>query len=185
MTAETTMTADVIGLTRVAPVSRRTFMSATAAVAAGYTLAAGPVRAEIITTDTTGLQAGDVQIKVGEGEMPGYYARPSGVSRPPVVLVAMEIFGLHEYIKDVTRRLAKLGALAIAPNYYFNKGPDLTKVTDVKEAPAHRQRQAGCRAFRRSRRHGRLGRVAGRRHQQARHDRILPRRALRLGICRA
>jgi carboxymethylenebutenolidase len=133
MTAESTMTADVIGLTRVAPVSRRAFMSATAAAAAGYTLAAGPVCAEVITTDTTGLQAGDVQIKVSEGEMPGYYARPAGVSRPPVVLVAMEIFGLHEYIKDVTRRLAKLGAFAIAPNYYFNEGPDLTKITDTKE----------------------------------------------------
>ncbi|MCS3927313.1 hypothetical protein M2175_002344 [Bradyrhizobium elkanii] len=48
MSFETTMTSDVVGLTKVAPVSRRGFMSATAAVAAGYTLAAGPVRAEII-----------------------------------------------------------------------------------------------------------------------------------------
>src|SRR5215471_4708346 len=115
MSFETTMTSDVVGLTKVAPVSRRGFMSATAAVAAGYTLAAGPVRAEVITTDTNGLQAGDIKIKVGEGEMPGYYARPAGVSRPPVILVAMEIFGLHEYSKDVTRRLAKLGAFAVAP----------------------------------------------------------------------
>jgi carboxymethylenebutenolidase len=62
MSIETTMTADVVGLTKVAPVSRRGFMSATAAVAAGYTLAAGPVRAEVITTDTSGLQAGDAKI---------------------------------------------------------------------------------------------------------------------------
>ena len=55
MSIETTMTSDVVGLTKVAPVSRRGFMSATAAVAAGYTLAAGPVRAEVITTDTNGL----------------------------------------------------------------------------------------------------------------------------------
>jgi len=48
------------------------------------------------------------------------------------VLVAMEIFGLHEYIRDVTRRLAKLGAFAVAPDYYFRKG-DLTKVTDVPQ----------------------------------------------------
>jgi carboxymethylenebutenolidase len=54
-------------------------------------------------------------------------------SNPPVVLVAMEIFGLHEYIKDVTRRLAKLGAFAVAPDYYFRKGVDLTKITDTKE----------------------------------------------------
>ena len=70
MSIETTMTADVVGLTKVAPVSRRGFMSATAAVAAGYTLAAGPVRAEVITTDTNGLQVGDAKIKVGSEEMP-------------------------------------------------------------------------------------------------------------------
>jgi carboxymethylenebutenolidase len=54
------------------------------------------------------------------------------VANPPVILVAMEIFGLHEYIRDVTRRLAKLGAFAIAPDYYFRKG-DLTKITDMKD----------------------------------------------------
>ena len=133
MSIETTMTADVVGLTKVAPVSRRGFMSATAAVAAGYTLAAGPVRAEVITTDTSGLQAGDAKIKVGSEEMPAYFARPAGNTKAPVIIVAMEIFGLHEYIKDVTRRLAKLGALAVAPDYYFRKGVDLTKVTDVKD----------------------------------------------------
>jgi carboxymethylenebutenolidase len=108
-------------------------MSATAAVAAGYTLAAGPVRAEVITTDTSGLQAGDAKIKVGSEEMPAYFARPAGNTKAPVVIVAMEIFGLHEYIKDVTRRLAKLGAFAIAPDYYFRKGTDLTKITDIKD----------------------------------------------------
>ena len=109
-----TRDSDVIGLTTVAPLSRRGFMTASAAVAAGYTLAAGPVRADVIKTDDAGLDTGDVKIKVADGEMPGYYARPKGVANPPVVIVAMEIFGLHEYIKDVTRRMAKLGVLAIA-----------------------------------------------------------------------
>ncbi|KAA0077068.1 dienelactone hydrolase family protein [Tardiphaga sp. P9-11] len=108
-------------------------MTASAAVAAGYTLAAGPVRAEVIKTDTTGLDTGDVKIKVADGEMPGYFARPKGIANPPVVIVAMEIFGLHEYIKDVTRRLAKLGAFAIAPDYYFRKGTDLTKITEMSQ----------------------------------------------------
>src|ERR1700738_916049 len=116
MSAEPIQTSDVIGLTKVAPFSRRGFMTATAAVTAGYTLAAGPVRADVIKTDTDGLTAGDATIKVAD-EMPGYFARPNGVSNPPVVLVAMEIFGLHEYIKDVTRRLAKLGAFVVAPDY--------------------------------------------------------------------
>ena len=133
MSAEPQLTSDVIGLTKVAPFSRRGFMTASAAVTAGYTLAAGPVRADAIKTDTGGLTVGDAKINVADGEMPGYFARPAGVSNPPVVLVAMEIFGLHEYIKDVTRRLAKLGALAVAPDYYFRKGGDLTKITEIPQ----------------------------------------------------
>src|SRR4051794_41134172 len=133
MSAESMLTSDVVGLTRTAPLSRRGFMTATAATAAGYTLAAGPVRAEAITTDTGGLDAGEARIKVADGEMPAYFARPAGVNNPPVVLVAMEIFGLHEYIKDVTRRLGKLGALAIAPDYYFRKGVDLTKIAEMSQ----------------------------------------------------
>lgn len=134
MSFDSNMTSDAVGLTKVAPVSRRGFMSATAAVAAGYTLAAGPVRADIITTDTNGLQAGDARIMVGsEEEMPAYFARPAGNIKAPVIIVAMEIFGLHEYIKDVTRRLAKLGAFAVAPDYYFRKGTDLTTLADIKD----------------------------------------------------
>jgi carboxymethylenebutenolidase len=133
MNTETLLTPDVVGLTKPAPVSRRGFMTASAAVAAGYTLSAGPVRADVIKTDTDGLDAGEAKIKVGDGEMPGYFARPKGKANPPVVLVAMEIFGLHEYIKDVTRRLAKLGAFAVAPDYYFRKGVDLTKITDMQQ----------------------------------------------------
>jgi carboxymethylenebutenolidase len=133
MTAEPSLTSDIIGLTRIAPLSRRGFMTASAAAAAGYTLAAGPVRADAIKTDTNGLSAGDAKVKVADGEMPVYFARPAGVDNPPVMLVAMEVFGLHEYIKDVTRRLAKLGAFAIAPDYYFRSGVDLTKITEIPQ----------------------------------------------------
>lgn len=133
MSADPALTSDVIGLTTVAPFSRRGFMTASAAVTAGYTLAAGPVRAEVVTTDTNGLNAGDAKIKVGDRDMPAYFARPASASNPPVVLVAMEIFGLHQYIKDVTRRVAKLGALAVAPDYYFRSGTDLTKITEIKD----------------------------------------------------
>ena len=128
------LTPDIEGLAhQVDPLSRRGFfMTASAAAAAGYTLAAGPVRADVIKTDTSGLDAGDAKVKVADGELPVYFARPAGVSNPPVILVAMEIFGLHEYIKDVTRRLAKLGAFAVAPDYYFRKG-DLTKTTDIQQ----------------------------------------------------
>jgi carboxymethylenebutenolidase len=122
---------DIVGLSKVMPpLSRRGFMSSSAAAAAGYTLAAGPVRADVITTDTKGLTACDATVKVDGGEMPVYYARPAGVANPPIILVNMEIFGLHEYIKDVTRRLAHQGAFAIAPNYYFRSGTDLTKIEE-------------------------------------------------------
>src|SRR5215472_4662053 len=133
MDAAGKLPSDIEGLAhQVDPLSRRGFfMTASAAAAAGYTLAAGPVRADVIHTDTNGLTAGDAKVKVAGGEMPVYYARPANVQNPPVILVAMEIFGLHEYIKDVARRLAKLGAFAIAPDYYFRTGEDLTKITEV------------------------------------------------------
>src|SRR5947209_18093131 len=134
MTIHQKLPSDIVGLAhQVAPLSRRGFfMSASAAAAAGYTLAAGPVRAQAITTDTTGLNAGEAKVKVTGGDMPVYFAKPANATNPPVILVAMEIFGLHEYIRDVTRRLGHLGALAIAPDYYFRKG-DLTKITAQPE----------------------------------------------------
>ena len=183
--AQLQTTSDVIGLTKVAPLSRRGFMTASAAVTAGYTLAAGPVRAEVIKTPTDGLTTGEAKIKVADGEMPAYFARPANATNPPVVMVAMEIFGLHEYIKDVTRRLAKLGALAVAPDYYFRKGIDLTKITDVPQLLPIVNAKPDAELLSRSRCDGCLGEIARRRHHEAWHHRLLPRRAHGLGICRA
>src|ERR1700735_727061 len=90
---------DIIGLSKVMPpLSRRGFMTSSAAAATGYTLAAGPVRGDAIRTSAKGLDAGMAKIKVADGEMPAYYARPQGVRHPPIVLVCMEIFGLHEWV---------------------------------------------------------------------------------------
>jgi carboxymethylenebutenolidase len=126
---------DIEGLAKqVDPLSRRGFfMTSSAALAAGYTLAAGPVRAQAIQTDTNGLRVGDAKVAVSGGEMPVYFARPANAQNPPVILVSMEVFGLHEYIRDVTRRLGKLGAFAVAPDYYFRAGKDLTKITEFSE----------------------------------------------------
>jgi carboxymethylenebutenolidase len=134
MQAQRKLMSDIEGMANTAPdLSRRGFfMTASAAAAAGYTLAAGPVRAEAINTDASGLAAVAGTIKVPDGEMPCYVATPAGVSKPPIIIVAAEVFGLHEYIKDVVRRLAKLGALAVAPDYYFRKG-DLTKITEISQ----------------------------------------------------
>src|SRR3954469_24760657 len=133
MSAQPQLVSNIEGLARqVDPLSRRGFfMSSAAAAAAGYTLAAGPVNAQAITTDIEGLTVGDAKVKVEGGEMPVYFARPANMANSPVILVAMEVFGLHEYIRDVTRRLAKFGAFAVAPDYYFRKGEDLTKITDI------------------------------------------------------
>jgi carboxymethylenebutenolidase len=88
------------------------------------------VRADVIHTDTKGLDTGDAKVPVTGGNMPVYYARPSGAQRPPIVLVCMEIFGLHEFIKDVTRRLGHAGAFAVAPDYYFRL---VTKISDMQQ----------------------------------------------------
>jgi carboxymethylenebutenolidase len=131
------LSSDVIGLSKVMPpLSRRGFMSSSAAAAAGYTLAAGPVRADAIQTDTKGLDAGMATVAVQGGNMPVYFARPANVANPPVILVCMEIFGLHEWVKDITRRVGHLGAFAIAPDYYFRaetNGVDLTKIDDMQK----------------------------------------------------
>src|SRR2546421_10015570 len=88
MSAQPQLPSDIQGLARqVDPLSRRGFfMSSAAAAAAGYTLAAGPVRAEAITTDTAGLTAGDAKVKVEGGDMAVYFARPANVQNPPVIL---------------------------------------------------------------------------------------------------
>jgi carboxymethylenebutenolidase len=113
--------------------SRRDVVASGAAGAAGYALAAGPLRADAIRTDAAGLDVGPARIAVAGGEMPGFFARPKGGETPPVVLVAMEVFGLHEYIRDVVRRLGKLGAFAVAPDYYFRSGVDLTGIADISQ----------------------------------------------------
>lgn len=103
------------------PLSRRGFL--VTALGAGFALAVQPVRADTaVITDSDGLLAGDIQVPTPDGQMPAYRAQPAQGSGFPVVLVVQEIFGVHEYIKDVCRRLAKLGYQAIAPELYARQG---------------------------------------------------------------
>ncbi len=97
---------------------------------AGLTLATTRVEAQAIHTDAAGLAAGETRLPVGDGELPGYYARPDGAGPFPIVLVIEEIFGVHEYIRDVCRRLAKQGYFAVAPELYARIA-DLSKMSDV------------------------------------------------------
>jgi carboxymethylenebutenolidase len=101
-------------------------------LATGFALAAQPVAAGTITTSTEGLEAGEVRIPVADGEIPAYRAMPAKGKDFPVVLVVQEIFGVHEHIKDVCRRFAKEGYLAIAPEMYARQG-DVSKISDWKQ----------------------------------------------------
>ena len=94
-----------------------------AALGVGYVAAAGPLMAQTaIKTPTDGLVTGEVNIEVNGFKMPAYRSAPGGKSGLPVVLVVSEIFGVHEYIADVTRRLARAGYLAIAPELFARQG---------------------------------------------------------------
>ena len=104
--------------------------------APGYAAATQPVASQTqITTDTQGLTAGEVRVRPGDGELAAYRAMPSGATNLPVVVVVQEIFGLHEHIKDVCRRLAKAGYLAIAPDLYQRQG-DVTRLANIEEVRA-------------------------------------------------
>ncbi|MEP7061853.1 MAG: dienelactone hydrolase family protein [Betaproteobacteria bacterium] len=109
-------------------VERRGFV--VTSLGAGIASAVTPTSAQMITTSTEGLVAGEVKVPAKAGEIPAYRAMPAGGSNFPVILVVQEIFGVHEHIRDVCRRLAKLGYFAIAPELYARQG-DASKVSDI------------------------------------------------------
>lgn len=101
--------------------SRRSALKA--AVGVGYAAAAAPLMAQTaVKTSAEGLLSGEVMIDVDGFRMPAYRSAPAGRTGLPVVLVISEIFGVHEYIADVTRRLARAGYLAIAPELFVRQG---------------------------------------------------------------
>lgn len=114
-------------------ITRRAF--AATGLVSGFTLAAGPLNAAAIVTDTHGIVAGEVSVAVADGHIPAYRAHPWGKAFAPAVLVVQEIFGVHEHIKDLCRRLAKEGHYAIAPSLYARFGDpgkyDMAHVKDL------------------------------------------------------
>jgi carboxymethylenebutenolidase len=110
------------------PVGRRGMVMTS--LMTGLTLATTRVEAQVITTDMDGIEAGEVQVPVADGKLPGYYARPKGAGPFPIVVVIEEILGVHDYIKDTCRRFAKNGHLAVAVELYARLG-DISKMTDV------------------------------------------------------
>jgi carboxymethylenebutenolidase len=111
-------------------IARRVFVMTS--LMSGFTLATARGDNPPIATDSHGLEAVEITIPVVDGDLPGYAARPQGAGPFPIVLVNEEVWGVHEYIKDVCRRLAKQGYLAVAPEYYARHG-DLAKMKDIQE----------------------------------------------------
>ncbi len=111
--------------------SRRNFLASV--IATGFALAVRPVNAQtLILTDTSGIVADMVRIPAAGAMIPAYVAHPDKGSQWPAILVVQEIFGVHEHIKDICRRLAKLGYLAIAPELFFRQG-DVSGLKDINE----------------------------------------------------
>jgi carboxymethylenebutenolidase len=101
-------------------------------LAAGFAVAAQPVSAQTIATDAKGLEAGEIKLPVADGQVPAYRAMPAEGNGFPIVLVVQEIFGVHEHIKDICRRLAKQGYLAVAPELYARQG-DVSKLDNFQD----------------------------------------------------
>ncbi|WP_321898989.1 dienelactone hydrolase family protein [Paraburkholderia heleia] len=115
------------------PFNRRTFIKA--ALGSGFAAAVLPVSAQTIHTDSEGLEAGEIGFQSGGTLIPAYRAQPRGKTHLPVVIVIHEIFGVHEHIADVCRRFAKLGYLAIAPDFFVRQGdasvyPTIQQIND-------------------------------------------------------
>src|ERR1044071_98671 len=121
-------------------VDRRGFVAA--CLAAGFAVSAEPVLAQAIKTPMEGLDGGDTKI----GDIPAYYAVPKSGGKRPVVLVVAEVFGLHEHIKDVVRRVAKEGYFAVGNEPYFRVG-ELWKLENLKEVIAGANQLSDEQAF--------------------------------------
>jgi len=103
-----------------APPTRRTILKTSLSI--GFCAAVSPVSAETITTSADALDVAEVKVKTADGDIPAYRAMPASGGPFPTVLVIHEAFGVHEHIKDICRRWAKLGYYAIAPELFARQG---------------------------------------------------------------
>lgn len=125
---------DALSLAAKTAFSRRDALRTT--LATGFAVAVQPVAAQsVITTDRAGLEAGEVSVPANGVNIPAYFAMPTSGTSFPVVLVVQEIFGVHEHIRDVCRRLAKAGYYAIAPEMYVRQG-DVSKLQNIDDIRA-------------------------------------------------
>lgn len=126
------------------PIGRRSFIKAAGATAAGFALATHPVSAKTIRTPAKGLVTENILVPKGDERIPTYLARPRGKGPFRAIIVIHEIFGQHEHIRDIVRRFAHEGYLAVAPELYFREGgvqhlPGFREVLDVVYSVSDRQ----------------------------------------------
>ncbi len=115
--------------------NRRGFLASSASV--GFALSAGPVAAQsVIRTPADGLDTSDIKVTVAGAQMPGYMAAPTKAGKYAAILVIPEVFGMHEYQKDICRRLAKLGYVGVTVDPFFRLG-DLSKLTEIRDVLAN------------------------------------------------
>jgi carboxymethylenebutenolidase len=134
------------GLTR-----RQMLKVGSVATFAGYAVGVDKAFGQAIKTDTQGIVAGDAQVKIGDYKMPVYEARPANKGKAPIVLVISEIWGVHEWVKDVTRRFAKAGYYAVAPELFQREGgvgqiPDVQEILKIVLAVPRKQVLGDCAA---------------------------------------
>jgi carboxymethylenebutenolidase len=103
-------------------ITRRQVLQAGSATFAGYAVGVDKALAQAITTDTSGITAGEFEVKIGDYGMPVYEARPAAGGPAPIVVCVSEIWGVHEWVRDVTRRFAKAGYYAVAPELFKREG---------------------------------------------------------------
>lgn len=150
------------------------------------TRAVTPHAASTILTDTQGIIAGETTIPSQGEQLPAYLAKPASGDGPyPIILVVQEIFGVHQHIQDVCRRLAKQGYLAIAPELYFRQG-DPHQYDDIPSLLSELvSKVPECAGVVGSRSRHQLGSATGGRCQQDRDYRLLLGRTNQLAVCSA
>src|SRR6516165_913279 len=121
---------DMMSVLRDHPLARRGLMMTS--LMTGLTLATTRVEAQAIHTDAEGLDAGETKVPSGGVDLPAYYARPQGNGPFPIIIVNEEVFGVHDHMADICRRLAKVGYLAVATEVYARIA-DLGKVSDSSQ----------------------------------------------------
>jgi len=113
--------------------TRRQALRVGAATFVGYAVGVEKALAQTIKTDTTDIVAGDYTVKIGDYSMPVYEAHPASGTNAPIILAISEIWGVHEWVKDVTRRFAKAGYCCVAPELFQREGGvgQLSNIQDI------------------------------------------------------